>query len=99
MSAESAPGRPATPAPGPRRLTFLRDVTAGKGKLTLLHIHAVQPRKWWYLASLPSSPLQMVKVVVWDLASVPNSLLQMIKDGGGTWPSHLSNPAVREASS
>ena len=55
------------------------------GKLTLLHIHAVQPRKWWYLASLPSSPLQMVKVVVWDLASVPNSLLQMIKDGGGTW--------------
>ena len=37
MSAESAPGRPATPAPGwpatpapgPGRPTFLRDVTAG----------------------------------------------------------------------
>ena len=69
------------------------------GKLTLLHINAVQPRKWWYLASLPSSSLQMAKVVVWDLAFVPSSLLQMIKDGGGTRPSHLSNPAVREASS
>ena len=67
------------------------------GKLTL-HINAVQPRRWWYLASLPSSLLQMAKVVVWDLASVPNSLLQMIKDGGGTWPSHLSNPPEREAS-
>ena len=55
------------------------------GKLTLLHINAVQPRRWWDLASVPSSLLQMAKVVVWDLASVPNSLLQMIKDGGGTW--------------
>merc|ERR1712020_596247 len=49
------------------------------GKLTL-HINAVQPKRWWYLASLPSS------------------LLQMIKDGGGTWPSHLSNPPEIEAS-